>query len=253
MTSFRLFLPAFAVVFLLFGCRVHRGPNVATTATLAVASVNSGGESGDGEAVAAAGVSGVFAETDDETSFVASGAIAMGGNNSGPTSRQHVDVQAGVVAFEGEDHLFGRVGLFGGFEVDPQGGFALLEVPTLFGGYQHHGTSLSDTLHVDIGPRFSFAVAGRMTAQDQDADLVAAPGLGIGFLVMDMGVVIEGTAMAYLEESPLFVVRGSACLAAFVALCLDVRHINADFGASLESNSYIGVRFGLGLATGIES
>lgn len=234
------------------GCTPRRVVNQTMVGSVVVAPVSTGGDGGESQVAAGAHLMAAGAETDEDwmTSH-ARADLAIGGNGNGALSHQSVDAQVGVALWDEDDHLFARVGVFATVETDPLTSFSLLELPTLFVGYQHHGRDTDDPLHLDIGPRFSFAVAGRAGAHGQNVDAVAAPGVGGGFLLMEQGIFASASVMYYAEQRPLLVVRSSACLAAGLALCVDVRHVRADFGLDVQDATYVGVRTGVGLSTGL--
>jgi hypothetical protein len=241
-----------------YGChKPRRGPNVAIVGGIEIAPASAGGD-GIEEAQTTGGLRASVqgAETDEDwVSAVGRIDVAAGGNGHGFAGRLTVDGQVGVALWDEDDHLFGRVGLFGTLETDPVTGYSALELPTLFLGYQHHGRDADDVSHIDVGPRFSLGMAGRASAPDgAHADFVFAPGAGAGVLVMGFAVTAELTYVRMFESSPVDVVRGSACFAALFAVCLDTRHIFADFGLTpgWDRTAYYGVRVGAGLALGTQ-
>jgi len=237
------------------GCaRPRRTFNWMVAGGAEVAPVIAAGEEGtDAQTVGGVHLTGQVAETADDW-VTARGRVdlGIGGNGNDPAGHLTVDAQIGLALFDGADHLFGRAGLFGALEGDPVTGLYLLELPTLWLGYQHHGRDADDPWHLDVGPRLSLGVAGRALAPGEVSDLVAAPSVGGAVLLMGQLVTLEVTYAHYFDDAPMDVVRGSACLAAVVAVCLDTRHVIAPFADRWSSTAYWGIRFGVGFATGTD-
>jgi hypothetical protein len=229
----------------------RRTSNQSGVVAVEIAPVSSGGETDRAEVVVGVSASLEIAETDrDWITERARATAAIGGNGNGVAGRLSLDVQGGLALWDGADHAFARAGLFGTLERDPVTGWSVVELPTLWLGYQHHGRDVTDTTHFDIGPRLSLALAGRAFAPAGTHDLVAAPSAGVGVLAMGELFAIEITVARYLERAPLDVVWGSACFAGFGALCVDVRYASGSFGGRDGSTTYVGVRIGVGLASG---
>jgi len=180
--------------------------------------------------------------------------LGFGGNaEAGWAGHAGLDAQFGFAFFDGTEHLFARLGLLGLVEEDPWTSLYLLEVPTLFFGYEHHGEDADDPWHIDVGPRVSLASAMRVRApQGHEHDVVAGPGTGAAALVMTNFVSAEITYMHYFADGDVDLLRASLCFGALIGVCLDTRHLFAPFGGGWEHTGYWGIRFGFGVITGIE-
>lgn len=183
--------------------------------------------------------------------------LGLGGDARGVAGHATLDAQVGLAFLDGADHPFVRVGVYATAEADSLSGLYLLEVPTLWFGYQHHGETVSDQWHLDIGPRLVFGAVGSALARGNLAaggsfDFVAAPGVGGALLVMGEFVTLEVTYTHEFASAELDIVRGSACFAAILALCFETRHVVTRIGGEPAMTGYYGIRLGVGLAIGVD-
>lgn len=183
--------------------------------------------------------------------------LGLGGDARGVAGHAALDAQVGLAFLDGADHPFVRIGVYATAEADSLTGLYLLEVPTLWLGYQHHGETMSDQWHLDVGPRVVFGAVGSALARGDlvgggSFDFVAAPGVGGAVLLMGEFLTFEATYTHDFASADLDVVRGSACFAALVALCLETRHVVTRIGDQPATTAYYGIRLGVGLATGAD-
>jgi len=183
--------------------------------------------------------------------------LGLGGDARGVAGHATLDAQVGMAFLDGADHPFVRIGVYGTAEADSLTGLYLLEVPTLWLGYQHHGESMSDQWHLDVGPRVVFGAVGSALARGDlmgggSFDFVAAPGVGGAVLVMGELATFEATYTHDFAAADLDVVRGSVCLAALLAICPETRPVVLAIGEPPMVTGYYGIRLGVGLATGAD-
>ncbi|MEZ4224643.1 MAG: hypothetical protein R3B13_27075 [Polyangiaceae bacterium] len=232
---------------LLAGCR--RGPNLATLFAVHAAQISS-----DRDEQTAFGFHGKHevAHTDagGSESEYARIEVKAGANRNGVLGALSGEGQLGVTTSDDPNAAFIRGGARGTLETDPVSGMFSLELPTLFAGYQHHGKSLSDQKHFDVGPRASFGLIGNARSDDRNASFVAAPIVGAGAIYMATGVTASVSYDRVLESAPLDLVRGSACMLLLLALCVEVRHVQAAFSGERSASTYLGFSVGVGLAHG---
>ncbi|MEM9193102.1 MAG: hypothetical protein AAGF12_28270, partial [Myxococcota bacterium] len=196
----------------LSACRSRRVANRAWIAGGTVGSASAGGDDGPSEAVYGAQMMLAGADTNDDQTFYGRVDIATGGGGGNGMFEQRLDLQYGFAAFDAPHHLFARAGIHEAIEVNSVNRYLSFELPTLFFGYQYHGTSTKDSLHFDIGPRLSLAWAGQASAEGRDINFVAAPGVGGGVSIFGELLFLEGSAMTYFDDQRLFVLRGTACI-----------------------------------------
>jgi hypothetical protein len=251
-------LHALGLCIALSACSTYRGPNYAWVAGGQVAPI-SAPVAGVTHTQTVGGVAGFVEVAPAENDFTGRGRadLAIGGNPNGAAGRASVLLETGPTLFGGYHHLFGRAGIAGTIERDPAAGLFALELPTLTVGYQLHGQGTEkyyESMHFDIGARVGLDLASRAFEGSRTDDAVAKPEAGAMMLLMGEFVTSELTYMHVGKHAAEDIVRGTACVAALVALCIETRHVFASFGGPTMPRSgtgYVGVTFGLGRSSGV--
>lgn len=195
------------------------------------------------------------AETDELFTIWGHADLFLGGNTRGWAGEAELAVEGGAAFFDGEHHLLLRGGFDGGVERNPYTGLMLLELPVATVGYQFHGQGESNpesSLHFDIGARGGLASAGRAFAADAVADFAGAPQLGfISVLLWEIVAARIQYDHIFMSE-PWEVIRSEICIEIGAAICVDTRHLVADFEGVQREPAFVGITFGFGFATGYE-
>lgn len=167
--------------------------------------------------------------------------LTLGGSDS-----LAADAQAGFRVLGEENDFFVRAGIYGSVQGGENAGFAILELPTLWFGFQHHGEAKWPGIHFDIGPRLSLATTGRNVSDGESFRFAAAPTVGAAALAMGKGWSLEGTYFRIFESEPVDVFRLSMCGAFAIALCVEARHVIAPGAGGRAASTYVGIRIGIG-------